>query len=194
MSNISHLIEMLQSQDHNKRYEACEELRVSQIPLPQEALDALAIAKDDKDSDVADAARRAIALHTSSIPQHEEQQEVMQQAPLLLFWENRKRKLWSIFFMIGGVFVLTLPWSLFSVFLFPILYFPAGLIGLVGDYDKYSNFIFPLWVIYLGLATVMVLNNKRKVVISTLIILSLLLMLNVVGCQMIAPSITEGIS
>ena len=53
MPDISYLIKMLQNEDHNKRYEACEELRVSKIPLPQEALNALAIAKNDKNPDVA---------------------------------------------------------------------------------------------------------------------------------------------
>lgn len=66
MSNVSHYIRMLQDKDHNKRYEACEELRVSTSPLPQEALDALAIAKNDKNPDVADAARRALEFHTPS--------------------------------------------------------------------------------------------------------------------------------
>ena len=66
MSDISRLIKLLQNDDHNKRYEACEELRTSQPPLPQEALDALAIAKNDKNPDVADAARRALEFHTTS--------------------------------------------------------------------------------------------------------------------------------
>lgn len=63
MPNISYLIKMLQNEDHNKRYEACEELRVSKIPLPQEALNALAIAKNDKNPDVAEAALRALEFH-----------------------------------------------------------------------------------------------------------------------------------
>ncbi|MBL8089211.1 MAG: HEAT repeat domain-containing protein [Anaerolineales bacterium] len=66
MSDISRLVKMLQNEDHNKRYEACEELRVSQISLPQEAIDALIIAANDNDRDVADAAERALALHTSN--------------------------------------------------------------------------------------------------------------------------------
>jgi len=36
MSNIQSLIEMLQGDNPNKRYDACEELRVSPQPLPQE--------------------------------------------------------------------------------------------------------------------------------------------------------------
>lgn len=66
MTDVFQLITMLQNKDHNKRYEACEELRTSQSPLPQEALDALAIAKNDKNPDVADAARRALEFHNTS--------------------------------------------------------------------------------------------------------------------------------
>ena len=66
MPEIPHLIKMLQDENHNNRFEACEELRVSTPPLPQEAIDALIIATSDTDPDVADAARRALALHTSN--------------------------------------------------------------------------------------------------------------------------------
>lgn len=57
---------MLQDENHNNRYQACEELRVSKYALPQEAIDALIIATSDTDPDVADAARRALTLHTSN--------------------------------------------------------------------------------------------------------------------------------
>jgi hypothetical protein len=66
MSDISHFIKMLQSQDHNRRYEACEELRVWNSPLPQQALDALQVATNDLHPDVADAAQRALALHSAA--------------------------------------------------------------------------------------------------------------------------------
>lgn len=66
MPEIPHLIKMLQDENHNNRYQACEELRVSKSPLPQEAIDALIIATSDTDPDVADAARRALTLHTSN--------------------------------------------------------------------------------------------------------------------------------
>lgn len=66
MPEISYLIKMLQDENHNNRFEACEELRVSKPPLPQEAIDALIIATKDSDPDVADAARRALALNTSN--------------------------------------------------------------------------------------------------------------------------------
>ena len=66
MPDIQRLIELLQSDNPNKRYDAWEELRVSRQPLPQDAIDALQIAKGDSNSEVADAAQRALALHTSS--------------------------------------------------------------------------------------------------------------------------------
>ncbi len=67
MSDIQSLIKMLQSNNPNKRYDACEELRVSQQPLPQEAIDALNSAMNDSNPDVADAAQRALALHAPKL-------------------------------------------------------------------------------------------------------------------------------
>jgi hypothetical protein len=64
MPDIPQLIKMLQDKNHDKRYQACEELRVWQQPLPQEAIDALLNATGDSNSDVADAAKRALVLHT----------------------------------------------------------------------------------------------------------------------------------
>lgn len=63
MSDIQYLIETLKSVNPNKRYDACEELRVSRYQLPPEAIDALDSATNDSNSDVADAAKRALVLH-----------------------------------------------------------------------------------------------------------------------------------
>jgi hypothetical protein len=67
MSDIQSLIQKLQNSNPNKRYDACEELRVMVLrqPLPQKAIDALNIAANDPDPDVADAAQRALALHST---------------------------------------------------------------------------------------------------------------------------------
>lgn len=65
MYDIQSLINMLQSNDPDKRYDACEQLRVSRPPLPQNAIDALQLVTSDANSDVADAAQRALALHAS---------------------------------------------------------------------------------------------------------------------------------
>jgi hypothetical protein len=63
MSDIQQFIELLKSNNPNKRYNACEELRVSKQPLPQEAIDALHSATNDPNVAVANAAQRALALH-----------------------------------------------------------------------------------------------------------------------------------
>ena len=63
MSDIQALIELLKSDDPNKRYDACEELKVRRHPLPQEAMDALHTAAHDPNPEVADAAQRALAIH-----------------------------------------------------------------------------------------------------------------------------------
>ena len=75
MPDFQSLIKLLQNDNPNKRYEACEELRVSQQPLPQEAIDVLNLATNDSNPDVADAARRALALHTQVSNEPELRQE-----------------------------------------------------------------------------------------------------------------------
>jgi hypothetical protein len=56
-------MELLKSGNPNQRYDACEQLRVSRQPLSQDAINALSFAASDSNPDVADAARRALALH-----------------------------------------------------------------------------------------------------------------------------------
>lgn len=65
MSNLEKYLQMLQSEKASVRYEACEELRVREN-LPKSALLALQTATNDNDSLVADAARRALLLHSES--------------------------------------------------------------------------------------------------------------------------------
>ena len=61
--DIQKQLVLLRSDDHNKRYDACEELRI--LPsLPDFALEALREATQDPNNDVADAARRALDMHT----------------------------------------------------------------------------------------------------------------------------------
>jgi hypothetical protein len=75
MSDIQRLIELLKSNNPNQRYDACEQLRVSRQPLSQDAIDALSFATSDSNLDVADAARRALALHAqiSNAPKQSEE-------------------------------------------------------------------------------------------------------------------------
>ena len=67
MSDFEGLIQKLKSTDANARYEACEELRVAPSVSP-EALAALRTAAEDPNAGVADAARRALALHAAAPP------------------------------------------------------------------------------------------------------------------------------
>src|SRR3990172_8479132 len=60
-------LEMLKSIDPLDRYEACEELRVADSLSPQ-AVEALRRATAEPDAEVADAARRALAIHSPSSP------------------------------------------------------------------------------------------------------------------------------
>ncbi len=60
---ISRLIGQLKSPSKNKRYDACEDLRVTDY-LPEKALKALEETTHDSDRDVAEAARDAFTFHT----------------------------------------------------------------------------------------------------------------------------------
>ena len=62
MSNIQDLLKMLQSDNANTRYDACEQLRVMPS-ISENALAALRNATRDTNADVADAATRALAVH-----------------------------------------------------------------------------------------------------------------------------------
>lgn len=74
MADIQSLIKMLQSDNPNQRYDACEALRVSPHPLPLEATEALNVAINDANTDVADAARRALSLHILTNKEKEQKQ------------------------------------------------------------------------------------------------------------------------
>lgn len=109
------------------------------------------------------------------------------------FWNNRKQKLQSIFYIVVAVFVLTIPYSLYSIFIYPIVIFPVGLIGLFMDTDRYSLLAFPVWAIYIGLSFNIISNNEKKIVSRIYILLIFLLILNIVGCHAVGPSIMEGV-
>ena len=77
MADIENLIQQLQDNNPNKRYDACEALRVMVLhqPLPQEAIDALNSATNDSNPDVVEAAQRALAFHAriSNTPEQSEE-------------------------------------------------------------------------------------------------------------------------
>jgi len=66
MTDIEQLITMLQSDNPNERYEASQLLSGVTQPLSQEAINALRTATNDKDARVAEAAQRALAIHTAN--------------------------------------------------------------------------------------------------------------------------------
>jgi len=76
MSDIQELIKTLQSSNPNIRYEACEKLRVKP-ELPHEAVEALRLSLNDENMDVADAAKRAIELHTHTTRPYEEKENII---------------------------------------------------------------------------------------------------------------------
>jgi hypothetical protein len=65
MADIDELLKMLKSNSAQTRYDACEELRAMPT-LPPEAVDALYPLTVDDDQNVADAAQRALAIHTET--------------------------------------------------------------------------------------------------------------------------------
>lgn len=65
----------LQSENPNKRFEACEELRVAPS-ITDEALDALRELRNDPNDDVADAAQRALAMHINLEITHDQPQKI----------------------------------------------------------------------------------------------------------------------
>lgn len=122
----------------------------------------------------------------------------------LPFWSDRKKKIRSIFFIAAAVFILTLPYSTYSIFIYPLVDFPVGLLGIVSLVNSKVDYVeiywqhsrLPVllaWVFYIGIAIAIIRSNRRKLVISLYATLILLLILNVTGCQIIAPSIlSEG--
>jgi hypothetical protein len=122
-------------------------------------------------------------------------------ALVLPIWSDRKKKRWSLFAIAVAVFLLTLPYSILSIFLYPLINFPLGLVGLVGlvnnkvNYDavywggKYGIFVAFVWILYIGMATAIVKSNKKRIVYFLYVILIVLLILNVAGCQIMGPAI-----
>jgi len=146
MSDIQHLIKMLQSDNHNKRYDACEELRV--LPsLPPEALEALRLATNDPNPSVADAAQRAIAIHTPQLTPEEEVEVVEQERDET---NNKTVKNWPLIGLLMGIFpglvLLFLVRDAPAGFLYTLCIGPVGIIfGMIGAYigkkDKESAWI-----------------------------------------------------
>jgi hypothetical protein len=76
--NLQQLIANLGSGRASMRYDACEELRVAPS-IPEDARSALRAATNDPDPGVADAARRALAVHSSIQPNSPHPQNALPQ-------------------------------------------------------------------------------------------------------------------
>ena len=122
MSDIQSLIKMLQSDNHNKRCDACEELRV--LPsLPPEALEALRLATNDPNPSVAAAAQWALALHDRKLEPEsiETEHSKKQQTENKSFLDSALKVVVYVFVL----FLLCIGLSLLSILFFP----PCGFIG-----------------------------------------------------------------
>jgi hypothetical protein len=117
------------------------------------------------------------------------------------FWSDSRRKGRSIFFIVLGTFVLTLPYSIFSIFFYPLLKFPTGLLFLAGNTLDIEEIYWQqadipsllVWMLYIGMAIAIVRSKTEKTVRILYIMLVLLLILNVAGCQIIGPEIMAGV-
>ena len=152
---------MLQSNDSNKRYDACEELRVSPS-LPPEALEALRLATNDANPDVADAARRAIELHTSNkdmLQPSRVLEDSHSQITSIPFWENQKAKLIRLVILYAPEFIFTLPWSIYPG---ALPYFPVGLFFWIPN-PLAENSPYPAvgWLLYVGISIAIMVSNCR---------------------------------
>jgi hypothetical protein len=131
--HIQSLVKMLQSDNHNTRYDACEQLRM--LPsLPLEALDALRSTINDDNLGVADAARRAIEHHSQIERLQLEQYQAQKWKPNLFlfgFLFFVMSACGYFVFIFGGATAFTVPDSyapLLNISGFSLLLFPVGAI------------------------------------------------------------------
>ena len=107
MNQLEKAIRDLNSPNKNTRYEACEELRVT-ARLPDSALAALESATQDPDPLVADAARRALAIHRppppTEAPHLSSQDRSINETPI-----GNKTASFSLGAGIISVFLLVIP-------------------------------------------------------------------------------------
>lgn len=216
--NISDLLDELQSKEATVRSDAIKKIILGKIS-DERIIHALNnVIENDPSMALRNFARSALdvfgikhsaveepaAINWKSSDHNEDipPSETLNASPVVPFWSNRKQKLWSIFATVVAVFIFTLPYSIFSLFVLPILKFPLGFVGLLNNkvdaeafYWNEINDLFAVlvWILYIGMAIAIARSNKRKVVFSLYIILILLLILNVVGCQISGPVIMSGI-
>ncbi|HEX6269639.1 MAG TPA: hypothetical protein VFZ43_05360 [Anaerolineales bacterium] len=127
MDSIALQVDRLRSPNKVKRYDACEELRLTPRLSP-EAILALKQASDDPDPDVADAARRALLVHVEEETDFMSQTYSLDAAPVqgqsvttdheVLLKEIRSWGFWSlglgVLHLIGSG-ILSAPWGLLLI-------------------------------------------------------------------------------
>lgn len=109
MVNTVRALDMLKSPKASKRYEACEELRVA-ASLSLEAINALKNATADPDPEVAEAAAKALALHTSQTTEVSLQPAPAQPPALPQVVHSWTRPFIIYGALAGGVPIPLLPW------------------------------------------------------------------------------------
>lgn len=190
MTDIPTLLKMLQSNDANKRYEACEELRVSPSLSP-EALEALRVVTNDPNPDVADAAQRAIKLHSpnkDTLQSNSSREEVQLPITPIPFWENPSAKLKALLVLYGLEFIFTLPWSIYPG---ALLYFPVGLFFWIpNSFSDNSPYTGVGWLLYTGISIAIMASSNKNLVRVLFIVLAVMLVFNAGGCHMITSNLT----
>jgi hypothetical protein len=158
MSDIQSLIKMLQSNNPDKRYDACEELRVSSC-LPEEAFEALRSATSDSNPDVADAAQRALALHAEikKEPNSNYQNQTKNASPLII---------WQVIGtgIITGIVIAALVFAFF----FNPTYFDSKF-PFLSSYESWylskifgQFLVFTVWELIFSITGALIGNSSKK--------------------------------
>ena len=157
MPDIQSLIEALQSESPNIRYDACEQLRV--LPsISRDAIDALILVTNDENTDVADAARRAFAMHSHMLSKSTQIDELEN---LITSLETRRNSLEN------PVSNNTVPAMAIGVFfvIFCCISQIAGMINFIGPtLSEQPGMLISIFLVaaILTIPAVMYLNDKRK--------------------------------
>jgi hypothetical protein len=106
-------------------------------------------------------------------------------------WVNRRAKIKMLLLLVALVFICTLPILVMALAMAPtaILLFPCGLFFVFGiekcGSPSYSGIVL-VWALYLTILAVIVTSSSKIVVRSLFVVLTVLLILNVVGCNQAA--------
>ncbi len=184
MDKISSLIEQLHSADENQRYEACVRLRIA-LDLPQAALDALEEATRDRDPLVAEVAWNALAAQTQpdTINPGASGEQQLGVDTESTFWDRWYQRGLGLLLLVFLAFVASLGDPVRILF-FP--FFPVGWTCIFPGIDAFgeSGLIPLVWLLYFGMAAAIWLIRNKKVSLILYVGLALMLLLNLVGCNL----------